>query len=231
MSPDRYRQIKTILQAALEIDPARRAAFLDSACLDDPELKAEVQSLLDHDVSSVGFLEQPAVEGVAAANHLQPGSRMGPYEIVEQIGAGGMGEVYRARDSRFEREVAIKLLPAAFAHDPGPALAIRARGSRRRLAEPSKYPHDPRFRIPDRGALSGIGISQGRNPPPDLGEVRYHTQGCRGVCGPNRARVGRGPCQRHRSPRPEAREHLRASRWRHKDPGLRPGQVAGFGPG
>jgi serine/threonine protein kinase/dipeptidyl aminopeptidase/acylaminoacyl peptidase len=118
MSPDRYRQIKTILQAALEIDPARRAAFLDSACLDDPELKAEVQSLLDHDVNSVGFLEQPAAKGVAAANHLQPGSRMGPYEIVEQIGAGGMGEVYRARDSRFEREVAIKLLPAVFAHDP-----------------------------------------------------------------------------------------------------------------
>src|ERR1017187_512781 len=93
MSPERYRQIKTILQAALEIDPVRRAAFLESACLDDPELKAEVQSLLDHDVNSVGFLEQSAMEGVTAANHLQPGSRMGPYEIVEQIGAGGMGEV------------------------------------------------------------------------------------------------------------------------------------------
>jgi serine/threonine protein kinase/dipeptidyl aminopeptidase/acylaminoacyl peptidase len=118
MSPERYRQIKAVLQAALEIDPAKRAAFLESACLDDADLKAEVQSLLDHDVSSAGFLEQPAVEGVEAATHLQPGSRLGPYEIVEHIGAGGMGEVYRARDSRFEREVAIKLLPAAFAHDP-----------------------------------------------------------------------------------------------------------------
>ena len=118
MSPERYRQIKAILQAALELDPARQAAFLDSACQDDPELKAEVQSLLDHDVDSAGFLEEPAAQGVEAANHLQPGSRIGPYEIVEHVAAGGMGEVYRARDSRFQREVAIKLLPAAFAHDP-----------------------------------------------------------------------------------------------------------------
>ncbi len=118
MSPDRYRQIKTILQAALEIDPARQAAFLESACRDDPELKAEVQSLLNHDVSSAGFLEQPAAESVEAASHLQPGSRIGPYEVVEHIGAGGMGEVYRARDARFEREVAIKLLPAVFAQNP-----------------------------------------------------------------------------------------------------------------
>ena len=133
MSPERYRQIKAVLQAALEIDPARQAAFLESACLDDAELKAEVQSLLDHDVSSAGFLEQPAAQGVEAANHLQPGSRIGPYEIVEHVAAGGMGEVYRARDSRFEREVAIKLLPAAFAHDPDRLLRFereaRAAGS------------------------------------------------------------------------------------------------------
>ena len=117
MTPERYRQIKAILHAALELDPARQAAFLDSACQDDADLKAEVRSLLDHDASSAGFLEEPAAQGVEAAHHLQPGSRIGPYEIVEHVAAGGMGEVYRARDSRFEREVAIKLLPAAFAHD------------------------------------------------------------------------------------------------------------------
>jgi dipeptidyl aminopeptidase/acylaminoacyl peptidase len=118
MTPERYRQIKAILQAALELDPARQATFLDSACQDDAELKAEVRSLLDHDVSSADFLEEPAAQGIEAANHLQPGSRIGPYEVVEHVAAGGMGEVYRARDSRFQREVAIKLLPAAFAHDP-----------------------------------------------------------------------------------------------------------------
>jgi len=93
MTPERYRQIKAILHAALELDPARQAAFLDSACQDDADLKAEVRSLLDHDASSAGFLEEPAAQGVEAANHLQPGSRIGPYEIVEHVAAGGMGEV------------------------------------------------------------------------------------------------------------------------------------------
>ena len=119
MSPERYRQVKSILQATLELNPNQQAAFLERACPDDPELKREVQSLLDHDVQSKDFLEKPAVEGRGAASRLKPGTRIGPYEIVEPIGAGGMGEVYRAHDSRFEREVAIKFLPAAFEDDPG----------------------------------------------------------------------------------------------------------------
>jgi serine/threonine protein kinase/WD40 repeat protein len=117
MSPERYRRIKPILQAALELDPAGQAAFLESACRGDPELKAEVQSLLDHDGKSAGFLEKPPLAAEEARVRLKPGSRLGPYEIVEPIGAGGMGEVYRASDPRFPREVAIKLLPAAFADD------------------------------------------------------------------------------------------------------------------
>src|SRR5664279_2500804 len=116
-SPERYRQIKSILQAALELDPAAQPAFLENACRDDLELKAEVQSLLDHDGQAEGFLEKPPVAAGEARVRLKPGSHLGPYEIVEPIGAGGMGEVYRARDPRFPREVAIKLLPAAFADD------------------------------------------------------------------------------------------------------------------
>src|ERR1035441_10226536 len=117
MSPERYRQIKSILQAALELDAAAQPAFVENACRDDPELKAEVQSLLHHDGKAAGFLEKPAVAAGEARVRLKPGSHLGPYEIVEPIGAGGMGEVYRARDPRFPREVAIKLLPAAFADD------------------------------------------------------------------------------------------------------------------
>src|ERR1035441_2982028 len=116
-SPERYRQIKSILQAALELDAAGQAAFLETACHGDPELKTEVQSLLDHDGKAVGFLEKPLVAAGEARVRLKPGSHLGPYEIVEPIGAGGMGEVYRARDPRFPREVAIKLLPIAFADD------------------------------------------------------------------------------------------------------------------
>ncbi len=117
VSPERYRQIKSILHAALELDPAEQAAFLEKTCRDDPELQAEVRSLLDHDRNSADFLEKPAVGAAEAAFRLKPGSRLGPYEIVEPIGAGGMGEVYRAHDPRFGRDVAIKLLPAAFAND------------------------------------------------------------------------------------------------------------------
>jgi hypothetical protein len=119
VSPERYRQIKSMVHAALELDAAGQAAFLAEACRGDPELKAEVRSLLDHDRESAGFLETPAVEARQAACRLAPGSRLGPYEIVAPIGAGGMGEVYRAHDARFGRDVAIKLLPAAFAHDEG----------------------------------------------------------------------------------------------------------------
>src|ERR1035437_9727316 len=118
MSPERYRQIKSILQAALELDPSGQAAFLENACRDDPELKAEGQSLLDHDGESAGFLEGPPVAAGEAKVRLKSGSHLGPYQIVEPIGAGGMGEVYRARDPRFPREVAIKLLSTAFADDP-----------------------------------------------------------------------------------------------------------------
>ena len=117
-SPERYRQIKSILQAALELDAAGQAAFLETACRGDPELKTEVQSLLDHDGKASGFLEKPPVSAGEARVRLNPGSHLGPYEIVEPIGAGGMGEVYRASDPRFPREVAIKLMPAAFADDP-----------------------------------------------------------------------------------------------------------------
>jgi Tol biopolymer transport system component len=117
MSPERYRQVKSILQAALELEPARQSAFLEQACRDDPEIRAEVQSLLDHDGRTAGFLEAPPVAAGQTGERLKPGSHLGPYEIVGHIGTGGMGEVYRANDPRFPREVAIKLLPAAFAEN------------------------------------------------------------------------------------------------------------------
>jgi eukaryotic-like serine/threonine-protein kinase len=117
MSPERYQQIKSVLRAALEVDPAGQAAFLEENCRDDPELKAEVQSLLDHDGKTAGFLEKPPIPQHEAAR-LEPGTRFGPYQIIESIGSGAMGEVYRASDLRFPREVAIKLLPAVFAEEP-----------------------------------------------------------------------------------------------------------------
>ncbi|HUP04951.1 MAG TPA: WD40 repeat domain-containing serine/threonine protein kinase [Bryobacteraceae bacterium] len=109
-------RLRAILEAALDMPPAEQAAFLEAACQGEPDLKAEALSLLEHDRASAEFLATPAMEA-AEPMRLRPGSRLGPYEVIEALGAGAMGEVYRAHDPRFGRDVAIKLLPAAFGHD------------------------------------------------------------------------------------------------------------------
>jgi serine/threonine protein kinase len=120
MSADRRHQITQLCHAALKRDPADRAAFLREACAGDEALRQEVESLLRYESAGGQFLERPAVEEVArlVSSHPEPdvdlaGRRLGVYQIEERIGAGGMGEVYRARDTRLGRDVAIKVLPRA----------------------------------------------------------------------------------------------------------------------
>src|SRR6202140_2630393 len=102
MEPERWNRIERFYHAALEHEPGGRAAFLAEVC-PEPDLRREVESLLGFDGSGDSMLEHPAW-----AKGIRAGERVGPYEILELIGKGGMGEVWRARDPRLNREVAIK---------------------------------------------------------------------------------------------------------------------------
>ena len=136
MTDARWRQVKALFEAAVERPPAERAAFLAAATGGDDALRREIESLLDVGQLGPGFHEWLPFRDwspLAASDSrgvcrqatppelARPSSAdadVGPYRVIALLGAGGMGEVFRARDSKLHRDVALKVLPSAFEFDP-----------------------------------------------------------------------------------------------------------------
>jgi serine/threonine protein kinase len=120
---DRWTTVKRIHQSALDKDPSERAAFLDETCGGDETLRREVQSLLTYATEAESFLERPAVDMARtppsdSQGMTLVGRTISHYQVLSLLGAGGMGEVYLARDPRLDRTVALKILPGELASDP-----------------------------------------------------------------------------------------------------------------
>jgi len=124
MEPDRWARVEELCQAALERDERQQEAFLDAACREDPELRREVESLLEHRQRASTFLEAPAVQVAAkvlteATGSADPARLLGRlvshYRIVEKIASGGMGDVYLAEraDGTYDKKVAVKIIQGA----------------------------------------------------------------------------------------------------------------------
>lgn len=122
MRPERWQEVREVLDAALALPPAERLVYLDKICSHDPELRSEVESLLEsHEKAGSVFLNSPAVDlksalGEPGLRSTWIGRRIGVYQIEAEIGHGGMGEVYRAvrADGQYKKEVAIKLVRGGY---------------------------------------------------------------------------------------------------------------------
>lgn len=143
MDPGSRDRIADLHDRALECAPEERRGFLEHACKGDHALREEVESLLRYEFDAARFLETPAAVAAGGLARTRDrtqmmGRQLGPYTIVALLGAGGMGEVYRAHDSKLGRDVAIKILPSHFTGDP----ERRSRFAREaRLLATLNHPH------------------------------------------------------------------------------------------
>ena len=230
MTPERWREVDAGLSGRARREEPDRAAFLAEIGARYASLRAEVDALLAHDRPAEKFLKTPAMEVAAhalarASDTIATGHVIGGYTILSRLGAGGMGEVYRARDTKLGREVAIKILPRLFAADP--ERLARFEREARMLAS-LNHPHIAAiYGLEDMDGYASARPRAGRGR--DAGRAdrragRSPLAEALTIAQPDRRSARSRAREGHRPPRSEARQHQDHARRRRQGARLRSGE-------
>lgn len=137
MTPERYKKIDSVFRSAMDRPPADLDRFLRQACGGDDALEQEVRALLEFEKEAGGFLERSPFDSIPSGTPIGPGLVLGPYRVDAPLGEGGMGVVFRATDTKFNRLVAVKFLSG----DAADVESRRRFQREARLASSLNHPH------------------------------------------------------------------------------------------